>query len=232
LAPSGSIVAHSGQTISGLDVSGSIEVSGNNVTIKNTRVTAVGDEASAIHVDGGVTGTTIQDATLRGRAATSAIQYGVSNSGDETRAVRLQMYNCSECWAGNGTLQDSYGISDGVIAGAHYEAVYVPGGTTRPTVLEHNTLLNPHDQTAGIFGDDHAWGPIHNLTIDNNLVAAGGDNGGIATGCKGDGNTNVNITNNRLSFAYDPTMPTGGYGGGSWSGNYRDDTLASLKAAC
>jgi hypothetical protein len=232
LTPSGTITAGNNTTISGKDVTGSIEVTGNNVTIKNTRVTNTGDTASAIHIAPGVAGTTIENSTLRGQARTNAIQYAVSNSGSRTIGRGLQMYYCSECWAGNGKLQDSYAISDATINGAHYEAVYVPGGTTSPTALDHNTLLNPHDQTAGIFGDDHAYGPIHNLTINNNLVADGGDNGAIATGCRGDGNTNVNITNNRLSFIYDQSMPTGGYGEGSWTGNYRDDTLAPLDPAC
>jgi hypothetical protein len=36
-----------------------------------------------------------------------------------------------------------------------------------------------------------------------------------------------------LSFAYDKSMPTGGYGtGGSWTGNFRDDNLAPLKPSC
>ena len=79
-----------------------------------------------------------------------------------------------------------------------------------------------------IFGDDHAWGPISNLTINDNLVADGGDNGAIATGNAGDGNQNVKITNNRLSYVYSTSMPTGGSSAATWTGNYRDDTLASV----
>lgn len=236
LTPSASIVAHTGDVISGKDVTGSIEVVGNNVTIKNTRVTNQGDTSNAIRVDSGVTGTLIEDSTLRGQASSNAIQYGVANSGNGTRGLRLQMYNCSECWSGIGLLQDSYAISDGVITGAHYEAVYLPGGTTDPADLEHNTLLNPHNQTAGIFGDDHAWGPMHNVTINDNLVAAGGDNGAIVTGCNGDGNTNIVVTNNRVSFAYNAAMPRGSSNTATttWTNNYRDDNLTSLSdvSAC
>jgi hypothetical protein len=170
------------------------------------------------------------DSTLRGRGTASAIQYGVINSGSGTTGIRLQMYNCSECWSGVGTLQDSYAISDATISGAHYEAVYLPGGTTTPTHLEHDTLVNPHNQTAAIFGDDHAWGPMHNVTITNNLVAAGGDNGAIVTGCSGDGNTNIVVTHNRISFAYDASRNQGGSNaaGTLWTGNYLDDTLAQV----
>jgi len=211
-------------------VIGGIEVSANNVTIKDTRVTNSGDTSSAIHVDAGVTGTLIEDSTLSGQSSSNAIQYAVTNGGSRTTGLRLQMYNCTECWNGQGTLQDSYAISDGVISGAHYEAVYVGGGTTEPTDIEHDTLLNPNNQTAAFFGDDHAWGPMHNVTIDNNLVASGGD--GIDTGCNGDGNTNIKITNNRLSYTYNSHMPPGGENTDpsvtTWSGNYRDDTLATI----
>jgi hypothetical protein len=142
------------------------------------------------------------------------------------------MYNCTECWSGVGTVKDSYAISNGVINGAHYEAVYLPGGTSAPTDLEHNTFLNPHNQTAGIFGDDHAWGPMHNITINNNHVAAGGDNGAIVTGCNGDGNTNITVTNNRLSYMYDSSMFQGSSNlqSTTWSNNYRDDSLAAVSA--
>jgi hypothetical protein len=172
----------------------------------------------------------IQNSTLRGQATTNAIQYAVSNSGSGTVATGLQMYNCTECWSGTGTLRNSYAISNGTISGAHYEAVYIPGGTTAPTDLEHNTLLNPHNQTAGIFGDDHAWGPMHNVTINGNLVADGGDNGAIVTGCNGDGNTNMVVTNNRLSYAYDGSMPQGSSNTATttWKNNYRDDNLKSV----
>jgi hypothetical protein len=231
LTPSGNISAGAGATITQKDVNGTIEVTGNGVTIKDVRVTNSGDSSSAIHVDGGVTGTTIEDSTLRGAATSNAIQYAVTNGGNGTKGLRLQMYNCTECWSGNGTLQDSYAISNGVIAGAHYEAVYIPGGSSEPTTIEHDTLLNPNQQTAGIFGDDHAYGPMHNVTIDNNLVADGGDNGALVTGCDGDGNTNMVITNNRLSYTYAASMSQGSSNTQTttWSNNYRDDTLKAIR---
>jgi hypothetical protein len=183
-----------------------------------------------------------------GSPANPACSYSSSNgtSSDilwEGAASGLHMdYDYLHCAAepfnGNGIVSNSYIIADecwgpcGSSSTTHDEAMYIPGGGSGGTDIEHNTILNPWPQTAGIFGDDHAWGPIQNLTINNNLVADGGDNGAIATGCRGDGNSNVNITNNRLSFIYDASMPTGGYGGGSWSGNVRDDTGASVSANC
>jgi hypothetical protein len=234
LSPSGSItVSTPGTVVSGKDVNGQIEISADNVTVKDVRVTNSGDTSSAIHIDSGVSGTTIEDSTLRGQASTNAIQYAVTNGGTRSTGLRLQMYNCTECWSGNGTLRDSYAISNGTISGSHYEAVYIPGGSSDPTDLEHNTLLNPHDQTAGVFGDDHAYGPMQNVTVNNNLVASGGN--GIDTGCNGDGNSNIVVTNNRLSYSYNSRMPQGGSNTSpavtTWTNNYRDDTLKSVPIA-
>lgn len=229
------VISQPGAVVSGWDLTGELEITANDVTITDSIVTNQGDTASGIHIDSGVSGTLIEDSTLRGQGNVSphAIQYAVSNSGTGTTASGLDMYNCSECWAGTGTLQDSYAIANATISGAHYEAVYIPGGTNDPTDLEQNTLLNPNDETAGIFGDDHAWGPMQNVTINDNLVAAGGDNGAIVTGCNGDGDVNMAVTNNRLSYAYDATMSQGSSNTATtiWTNNYRDDTLAPVAEA-
>lgn len=226
------VVSTPGATVSGIALTGgNIEVTANNVTIKNVSINNGGSDSSDIHIDSGVTGTLIEDSTLG--AIGSGIAYAVSNGGGSSNVGRrLYMTNCAECWNGNGTLQNSYAISNANISGAHYEAVYIPGGTSAPTVIEHNTLLNPHDQTAGVFGDDHAWGPMHNVTVDSNLIADGGDNGAIATGCKGDGNTSIVITNNRLSYTYSSSMPAGGsnVAATTWQNNVRDDTLRAVNA--
>jgi hypothetical protein len=230
------VVSTPGATVSGIALTGGdIEVTANNVTIKNVSVTNGGSDSSDIHIDSGVTGTLIEDSTLS--ATGTGIAYGVFNGGGSPNVgLRLYMTNCAECWNGNGTLQNSYAISNANISGAHYEAVYIPGGTTTATVIEHNTLLNPNNQTAGIFGDDHAWGPMHNVTIDSNLVADGGDNGALVTGCNGDGNTNMIVTNNRLSFVYDSSMSPGSSNvpATTWKNNVRDDTLKIVNnnSAC
>lgn len=227
LTPSGSITASAPGVINGRDVTGSIEVTADNVTIENTRVTDVDSSGGAIHIDSGVTGTKIINSTVRGQSATAAVQYAVINSGSGTVASGLQMYWCAECWNGTGTLSNSYAIANGSISGAHYEAVYLPGGNSDPITLQHDTLLNPNEQTAGIFGDNHTWGPLHNVTITGNLVAAGGDNGAIVTGCNGDGATAITVTGNRLSYAYNRSMSQGSsnIAATNWSGNYRDDNL-------
>lgn len=235
----------SNTTISGISTSGQVTL-GNNCTITDSRLTG-----GQITVQAGISGVLLSHDEISGPytgtpAAPTCTYSGTNgNTSDilwEGAASGLTLdhdylHCAAEPFNGEGTVKDSYIISDecwgpcGSGSTTHNEAIYVPGGDNGGTVIDHDTVLNPWGQTAGIFGDDHAWGPIHNLTIEDNLVADAGDNGAIATGDAGDGNTNVTITGNRLSYVYSGSMPTGGSSAASWSGNYRDDTLAPVPVS-
>ena len=229
LMPSGSIVVSTpGAVISGLNVAGTIYVSADHVTVKDSLVTSSSPSSFAIHIDSGADGTVIEDSTIRGQdAGSGSVEYAVDNEGRNTQALRLQMSYCSECYAGAGLLKDSYAIANANVAGAHYEDIYYGGGGEALNV-QHDTLLNPHDQTACVYGGTD-FGPEQNLTINNNLLAGGGY---LIYGGSGDPATrNVQVTNNRLSTVY---FPGGGYYGVSawfawsvttWDGNFWDDTL-------
>jgi hypothetical protein len=129
---------------------------------------------------------------------------------------------------------------DGYPSGEHLEAFYIPGGGTAD--IEDNTLLQPNNQTAGIFGDGKL-GALNDVTIKGNLIGEGGNNGNVAIGCyasyaqngykAGPNNglgysTNVVVENNRMSTVYDTAQwpfAAGNTDGGSgtiWSGNYMD----------
>lgn len=235
----------SNTTISGISTSGQVTL-GNNCTITDSRLTG-----GQITVQSGISGVVLSHDEISGPYTGTPADPTCTYSGSDGNTSDIlwegaasgltldhdYLHCAAEPFNGEGTVKDSYIISDecwgpcGSGSTTHNEAIYVPGGDNGGTVIEHDTVLNPWDQTAGIFGDDHAWGPIHNLTIDDNLVADAGDNGAIATGDAGDGNTNVTITGNRLSYVYSSTMPTGGSSAASWSGNYRDDTLAPVPVS-
>jgi hypothetical protein len=236
-------------TVDAVSTSGPVTI-GSGCTITNSRI------IGAVVVRDGVTGVKLTNDEISGPYTGTPLSPTCtydpkSGDGGATSAVTGEgvasaltldhdyLHCAAEPFNGNGIVTNSYLIADECWGPCgnnktttHNEAIYIAGGGSGGTDIEHNTILNPWPQTAGIFGDDHSWGPIQNLTINDNLVAAGGDNGAITVGCKGDHNSNVNITNNRLSFIYDRSMPTGGYGGGSWSGNVRDDTGATVSANC
>lgn len=172
-----------GQTVSGVDITGSINVDADNVSIKNVCITpAGGDWGIAIEV--GANNTTISNTSIYS-TTTSALGYGVFNEDgtDNVTAERLYIHNTSEAWNGatgpNGAVDDSYlqaggcsqGNSKGVCgSGDHNEDVYI---ADEDWAGNHNTLLNSQGQTAIFFGDDGAVGDNH-WTVTNSLLAGGG----------------------------------------------------------
>lgn len=234
LKPSGAInVTRAGSTISGLDVRGTVTVSANDVTIRDSRVTAAYPDGGAILVEPKVSGTVIADSTIRGEGSgASSVAYAIQNAGwppnASTVARRVQMYNCTECYNGPGTLVDSYATVSAGVDGAHYEDVYYGGGAGLLTI-RHDTLLNPQQQTAVVFTKPD-FGVVSNVTVTDCLLAGGGWT--IYGG--GDTATNVKITNNRFSPAYHPKIGYFGLDTGirssqtTWSGNRWDTTLQPI----
>ena len=71
LTPSdGFTVSTDGTVVNALDVSGTIEVAANNVTIENSEVSTSGD--FGIDIESGVTGTVIKNVTINGLDTTSS----------------------------------------------------------------------------------------------------------------------------------------------------------------
>jgi hypothetical protein len=234
LKPSGPIeVTTPGTVISGLDVHGTIRVSANNVTIRDTRVTEAWTQGSAVLIEPRVSGTVIEDSTIRGQdRGAGSVGVGILNAGWDPNAStvvrRVAMYNCAECYNGPGTLEDSYANVSAVIGGAHYEDVFYGGGNGLLRV-DHDTLLNPQPQTAVVY-TAAVYGDIANVTVKDSLLAGGGWTiyGG---GEKANG---VTVANNRFSTLYHRHSGYFGLATGfnwrqtDWRRNYWDETLAPV----
>ena len=239
LTSSGSITAGTpGETISDLSVNGTITVTANNVTIKDTKITTGNGQlngVSAIMIQSGVSGTVVEDTTMQGSNCQGGSLFaGVMNeSGDQLTMERDYGTCLDDILHGSGTLADSYWIDNANIPSDHYEPVAYDGGAGSITI-NHNTLLNPHDQTAAVFVT--CWGgPVTSETITNNLMA-GGDY--VVYGPTGNGGCSFatgpqTVTGNRFSTIY---YSSGGqYGLGvyfesnqtTWSGNIWDNNGAS-----
>jgi hypothetical protein len=161
-------------TVEGVAVTGTIEILADHVTVRDASVTTSGRAGHAIWIAPGVRDVVLDRVTLAGADATRrSVQYAVQNAGSASnRGVSLRMSHCTTCWAGPGTLQDSYAISDAVQHGAHYEPVYYGGGGG-PLNVVHDTLFNPHDQTADVFASVD-FGDQTALTVSDSLLAGGG----------------------------------------------------------
>lgn len=231
LTPSGSItISTPGAVVSGLAVSGTINVRASNVTIENSDIAEANPSNAAIDIASGVTGTLLEHDTIHGTNNSSgSLAYAVNDMTGSVTSVtedHVYAYNIDRILVGPGTVTNSFALGNANIAGEHYEDVYEGNGSV---TLNHNTLLNPHNQTASIFLSND-FGPLGVVQITNNLLA-GGDYilYGDATNVNNLGVTSETVTGNRFSRIY---YPHGGLYGAAvymphsytWSGNVWDDT--------
>ena len=224
-------ITASNATVSNLEVDGNIEVVANGVHIENVLVND-SDNDQSVHIDPGYGGLVIEHSTIHGASATQPSSQGVLSSGVVLNYD--QIYNEVEGVEGSGiTVENSYIVSNGVVAGGHNEAIDVDDGDSTPTLIEHNTLLNPLSQTASVIVGGSS-GPVQNVTIDSNLMAGGGY---VTYCCEATAwgvntpSSNTAVTNNRYSRIY---FRNGGSAGPladlstkytKFTGNYWDDTL-------
>lgn len=211
-----------------MDVTGTISVTANNVTIKNTRVTDSGSNCGsvscwAISVASNVTGLVIQDSTVRGaNATTSAIEADVRTGANvHMTLLRDYLYNAPDpilavYSAGTQyTVSDSYVISNGdpPPGGWHKEDIYINASTVN---ANHNTLLNPDTQTATVFGDTNGGG--NSFTVTDSLLAGGGFLVYPQANHSGSSIGSMNISNNNFARCTTSPVYNSSSGGTSCSG--------------
>lgn len=213
-----------------------------DVTIENSKIQA-STGATLIDLQGAGHVTikyTQVSGTYSGSTCTGPASYDIADGGT-ANVLDHDVLSCAgEPVNGSGfTLTNSYLFVDGYPAGEHLEDFYIPGKGSAD--IENNTLLQPNDQTAAIFGDAKL-GALNGVTIKNNLIAEGGNNGNVAIGCVNAGvpnegygyDTNVVVENNRLSTVYDTASSpfasgnTDGGTGTTWLGNYMDNAPSDI----
>jgi hypothetical protein len=197
MRPSGDVtVSKSGTVVKGLDVTGSIDVQANNVTIQNTKITCGCGRGFAVNQAGGYSGLTIKDSEISGG------NVGFFGSGIKT-VDHVYMWNCDECIQYAKLITDSYLNVSAAVSGAHYEASYNNNATED---VEHTVIFNPHEQTATIFMDTSGGTACQdNLTVNNSLLAGGGYLIYPCGESTSAGSSHSTITNNR--FARCTTKP-------------------------
>ncbi len=213
LTPSGSItVSKEGTTIENLDVTGSITVTAANVTLKNVCVSSNGEgnvnngPAVRFSAPGGV----IENSTVRGANATSqSVQIAIAGMGT---ARNVYLYDCGECvHDGPWTVTDSYilvngaAYEDGYVGDAgkgpadHHEGVYLASSTFAGN---HDTIFNPHDETATVFGDTYnspGGACANHITVTDSLLAGAGYLLYTCANGSSVGKSTMTVSNNRFA---------------------------------
>jgi hypothetical protein len=228
-----------GTVIRGWDITGSLDVYADDVTIIDSRITS--DNWWGVNLRSGHHGLRVLHTTVTavpGKGPDNGgVDYAVSNMG--TSSVEVGWCDVSvfgdALSMGQGDLHDNY-VHDITpfrnLGGEwqHTNAVISNGGGAGGLTVRHNTLLNPTpvDQGAsgsvGLFADS---GPVTDVTVQDNWLAGGA----YALYGGGQGATGVKVTGNIFSTQYHPG--SGGYGpvaawnaggrGNVWSDNHMSD---------
>lgn len=208
-------VSGSNVTLNGIQTSADIDITGNNVTIQNCKISEANGDfgVSARHT----TNTTVKNCMISGTNATSGrLSVAIKSIYGDDVNLRSLANNISYVSTGiqycQGLIQDNYIHDLGFQNGDHLNGTTSNSGCDQLTI-KHNTIFNSFDQTDAIslFQD---FGRATNSLVTNNYLAGGGYSiygGGGSYGTA----TNIQITNNRISDHY---YANGGYWG--WLAHY------------
>ena len=175
LTPSGSrTVSTDGAVLSGLEITGTVTVAADNVTIEDSRIErdSGGSGSYAVILNDGADDFTIRDTEIAGPASTTdGLESAVWNHYDNPGAIATRVYfhGCADCWEGAGSFRDDYMVVDAAYPGSHDEDIYVCGTSVN---VDHSTLVNRHSQTATVFGDAGCGG--NRFVVTNSLLGGGG----------------------------------------------------------
>ncbi len=221
-------VTGAGAVLSGLSIPYNINVTANNVTLKNDKVVVAGNYGISLRHTAGVT---IENSTVSGTNATSGrVEYAIDDIYEDSTGIVVSGNNVSDFCHGvqvsAGLVTGNYIHDPGLIAGDHIDGIFDPG-FAGALMISGNTILNSFTQTSAISLDASAAGTlVANKTVENNLLGGGGY---AIYGGDSLGNTtsNIVIKNNTFSQAYFPK--SGQYGpvgyfnpagtGNVWTGN-------------
>ncbi|WP_227026071.1 hypothetical protein [Streptomyces fodineus] len=211
-------VRTNGLVIRGWDITGSLDVYANDVTVIDTRITS--DSWWGINLRPGYHGLRVLHSTITavpGKGPDNGgVDYAVSNMGGSSVEVGwcdVSVFG-DALSMGQGDLHDNYvhDIVPFINQGGewqHTDAVISGGGNTGQLIIRHNTLLNPTSLKQGASGSIGLFadtGVVRNVTVDHNWIA-----GGAYALYGGDKGANgIKVTDNVFSTQYHPA--SGGYG--------------------
>ena len=225
LAPSESVeTTEDGQVIEDLEVTGTIVVRHDDVTIRNVRV--LGTERYGVQVPAElheeVSGLVLEDVEIRGVSGDRSA--GLVHYGSWTaRRVDVSGYQDGVKMVSDQVLEDSWIHDLFAPPGAHNDGVQSVGGSS--SVIRGNNIINEHGQTSAVLLLTNNE-PMDGWTVAGNRFEGGGYSFYLQDKGNGFGApTNMTVRDNiwvRGSWQYGPISV--GLGEGlTWTGNSYDD---------
>lgn len=160
------VVTTPGTVIDAVDISGTLEIRASNVTVKRSRIR--GSAYAVVRVSDGLSGVVFEDVEVDGLGTTS--NAGGINGPATVRRADIQRVENGVVPGSGSLIVDSWIHNLAAPGAPHYDGVQIDGGLAN-IVIRHNTITVP-EQTAAVMIDNY-FGPISNMTVDNNLLSGG-----------------------------------------------------------
>jgi hypothetical protein len=218
--------------LTGLKISGGLNIEANNVTVNDVQVVTGGPFGISLWSTKGVT---IENSTVSGsNSAAGRVDSAICDVYGDSTMTTVKDDNITDFRIAiqmpTGMVEGNYIHDPGYIAGDHTDGIMATGSTEWMTIKD-NTVLNAFGQTDAVTLDASGPGtPVANKTVVGNLIGGGGYSL-YAGSANNDSTSNIVIRNNRFSQAYFPKSgqfgPVAYYTPGSgnvWSGNVMDTT--------
>jgi hypothetical protein len=199
------------------DITGSIRVVANHVTIKRCRIVGdgYGGVAQAYTGTPGVTGLVVQDCEISGNGTNvleSGVYEGSSNPGITVLRCNISVINAGIHIAGNSFVQDNYIHDLDNSPGSHCTCIGAGNGPN--TVLRHNTCKLQFP-SSGAMANYTEFGAVDGFAIDNNWIDGGSYGLTLFLSTNYPTLKNVHVHNN--TFARTFNRMCGSYGPVAWS---------------
>jgi hypothetical protein len=220
-------ISTAGTVIDGKAINGCLRILAINVTIRNSRITCAGGGWAGVYADDAPSAANLRIDHVE-ITCVDGHRHGVWVHG--ATITNAYIHDCENAGEinGNTVVRDSYLVAREVGDG-HADDLQSQGGSD--VIIEHNTFAGLNPITSSIISNpdgNSRW------TLTDNFFSAGA----YTLYCPENvGNTWV-VRNNRFygpvgGYNTDPHRPAYGFtdacgGVGTWTGNYRDDTLAAV----
>ena len=173
LQQSGSItVTEPGTVLDGLDISGSITIAANDVTIENTRVT--GSDYDLISIKDGLTGSVVENTELDGRGVVHGASGSMGIIGPVT-VLRSDIHGVENgVTPSSGSIIEGNYIHDlGAPGSPHYDGIQIDGDVSN-VLIQYNTIDESDLHQTSCVMIDNYFGPIKNIKVDSNRLSGAG----------------------------------------------------------